>query len=279
MHWQTSKRRFDLTSRGLIMGIVNVTPDSFSDGGMFYDVGAAVAHGQELLRMGADILDIGGESTRPGSALVPAAEEARRVVPVIERLVAETGAPVSIDTWKAGVAEAALAAGAEIINDISGLIRDPAMLPLAARTGAGLVIMHMQGTPQTMQAAPRYEDVVAEVGAYFAERLEACRAAGIDGERVCFDPGIGFGKTLQHNLLLLKHLSALGEAAQGRPLLLGASRKSFISKILGRPALRDRDWPTVGITAYARAEGVRLLRVHDVPANRDALRLAEAVLG
>lgn len=278
MLWQTSKRTFDLTHRGLIMGIVNVTPDSFSDGGQFYDVEAAVAHGRQLLAQGADILDIGGESTRPGSALVPAEEEARRVVPVIERLVAETGAPVSIDTWKAGVAEAAVAAGAEIINDISGLTRDPDMLPLGARTSAGLVIMHMQGTPQTMQNAPRYDDVVREVGGFFAERLETCRAAGIAEERICFDPGIGFGKTLQHNLLLLKHLATLGEFAPGRPLLLGASRKSFIGKILGRMEMQDRNWPTVGITALARAEGARIHRVHDVTANRDAMRFAEAVM-
>jgi dihydropteroate synthase len=278
MLWRTSKRSFDLTRHGLIMGIVNVTPDSFSDGGQFYDIAAAVAHGKELLAEGADILDIGGESTRPGSALVPAEEEARRVVPVIQRLVAETGAAVSIDTWKAGVAEAALAAGAEIINDISGLTRDPAMLPLAARTEAGLVLMHMQGTPQTMQRDPRYGDVVAEVGAFFRERLETCRAAGIAEERLCFDPGIGFGKTLQHNLLLLKHLRPLGDTVPGRPLLLGASRKSFIGKILGSPEMNDRNWPTVAITAHARAEGARIMRVHEVKANHDALKFSEAAL-
>lgn len=278
MHWKTTRRTFDLSQRGLVMGIVNVTPDSFSDGGQFYDVAAAVAHGKALLAEGADILDIGGESTRPGSALVPAEEEARRVLPVIKQLVAETGACISIDTWKAGVARAAVQAGAEIINDISGLTRDPQMLEVAAETGAGVVIMHMQGTPQTMQADPRYIDVVADVSAFFQERLHTCRVAGIADDAMVFDPGIGFGKTVEHNLLLMRELAQLGAAAESRPLLLGASRKSTLGKVLGSNDMDDRYWPTVGITAHARAEGVRIVRVHDVRVNREAMRLVEAVL-
>lgn len=277
MIWQTKHHTLDLSSRGLIMGIVNVTPDSFSDGGQYHGLEAALAHGKLLLEQGADILDVGGESTRPGAAEVGAAEEIRRVVPVIEALVRETGALISVDTWKAEVAEAALAAGAEIINDISGLTRDPAMLPLAARSRCGLVLMHMQGTPQTMQLAPRYDDVVAEVGAFFAERLESCRAAGIAPERLCFDPGIGFGKTVEHNLQLLRGTARLQVFVPGRPLLLGVSRKSFIGKLLGDTRMELRDAPTAALTALGYRDGARVFRVHEVPGNLAALRMAEAV--
>ncbi|HXV04626.1 MAG TPA: dihydropteroate synthase [Solirubrobacterales bacterium] len=257
-----------------LMGVVNVTPDSFSDGGMYLDPAAAIAHGEELVRDGADLLDVGGESTRPGAEAVSAEEELRRVVPVIEGL-AGGSAVISIDTSKAAVAEAALGAGAEIVNDVTALRGDPEIGALCAERGAGLVLMHMQGDPRTMQEHPTYDDVVEDVKAFLAERLEAAVAAGVDEERVWLDPGIGFGKTLEHNLELLRRLGELREL--GRPLVIGASRKSFIGKIDGSP-VGERLGGTIAASLLAAAEGADVLRVHDVAEMAQALRLAQAIL-
>jgi len=277
MQWRTSQRTFDLTRRGAIMGILNVTPDSFSDGGRHAVLADALGHARRMISEGAEILDIGGESTRPGAAEVPASEEIARTVPVIRAIRREWDGCLSIDTMKAAVAAAALEAGADVVNDVSGLTGDPAMAAVCRDAGCGVVVMHMQGTPRTMQADPRYGDVVAEVRAFFEERLATLAAAGLDPATLCFDPGIGFGKTLEHNLALLRHLGGLSPA--GRPLLLGVSRKSFIGKLLGTPAVEDRNWPTVALTAYGRDLGVRLHRVHEVKPNVEALRMAEAILG
>lgn len=277
MLWRTSRRTFDLTHRGLIMGILNVTPDSFSDGGTHATTEAAVAHAKLMLEQGADIIDVGGESTRPGAVAVDEAEELRRVVPVISALRRLGDVCISIDTMKAPVAAAALAAGAEIINDVSALQYDPGMARVAAQTGAGVVLMHMQGAPRTMQAAPAYSDVVAEVRAALQASMDHARAAGVAEESIVLDPGIGFGKTLEHNLTLLRDPSAF--ALNGRPVLLGVSRKSFISRVLGTAEMSDRLWPTVALTSLARERGVRILRVHDVQENAHALRMTEAILG
>lgn len=277
MKWRCLDRTLDLSRRGEIMGIVNVTPDSFSDGGLFATVEAAVEQGRKLIAEGAALVDIGGESTRPGAADVDETEEMRRVLPVIERLAAEfPDAILSVDTCKASVAEAAVAAGARVVNDVRGF-RDPEMVAVAAATGAGLVIMHMRGTPRTMQHEPAYDDLRGEIVAFFQDRLDALVAAGVDPECVVFDPGIGFGKTLQHNLAILRELDRYPVA--GRPLLLGVSRKSFIGKVIGSDRLEDRSWPTVAITAHAREQGVRLHRVHEVKPNLESLRMAEAMLG
>lgn len=266
----------DLTRRGRIMGILNTTPDSFSDGGMNDGPGTAMDHARRMISEGAEIIDIGGESTRPGAAEVPEEEEISRTTPVIRALRAEWEGWISIDTSKAGVAEAALAAGADIVNDVSGL-RDPAMVAVCAAAGCGVVAMHMQGQPRTMQLSPSYEDVVREVREFFVERHESLTSAGIHPEALCFDPGIGFGKTLDHNLALLRSLDQL--AAQGRPLLLGVSRKSFLGQLLGEPAMDAREWPTAALTSLGREKGVLLHRVHNVKANLEALRLTEAIIG
>ena len=257
------------------MGIVNVTPDSFSDGGKFDKASAGIARALQLLEEGAAIIDIGGESTRPGADDVCAEEETRRVIPVIEGILKEAPeACLSVDTSKAPVARAAIDAGAKIINDVTGF-RDPAMIELASETGVGVAVMHMQGTPRTMQSNPCYDDVIADIRSFFEERNATLTAAGIDSEAIVFDPGIGFGKTQQHNLTLLRHLDQL--IVSGRPVLLGVSRKSFIGRILKSDDIADRNWPTVGITAHACALGVPLHRVHEVKPNLDALRMAEAM--
>jgi dihydropteroate synthase len=276
MIWRTARRRFDLGRRGVIMGVINVTPDSFSDGGCFAGVHEAVAHGLRLVAEGAEILDIGGESTRPGAEAVPADEEIRRVVPVVRALAARTGSALSIDTSKAEVARAALEAGAEIINDVTALQGDAGMAPLAARSGAGVVLMHMRGSPRTMQRNPDYTDVVAQVLEFLRERLAAAAAAGIDAERLAIDPGIGFGKTVEHNLRLIAGLP--GFAATGRPVLLGVSRKSFLATAAGCREMGDRDAPTVALTSLGRELGARLFRVHAVRPNKQALRMTEAIL-
>ncbi len=259
------------------MGILNVTPDSFSDGGEHFGVGSALGHARRMIAEGAELIDIGGESTRPGAIPVSAEEEIARTVPVIAALRAEWDGLISIDTSKAAVASAALAAGADIVNDVSGLLADPEMAGVCAASGCGVVVMHMQGSPQTMQAAPSYSDVVAEVMAFFTERLATLAAAGIDPAALCFDPGIGFGKNPAHNLALLRALDQI--PVGGRPLLLGVSRKSFIGKILGTDDLDAREWPTIAITASAREKGVMLHRVHSVRPNVEALRMTEAILG
>ena len=276
MIWRTSRRAFDLTHRGVIMGVINVTPDSFSDGGSFHNAEAAIAHGRRLADEGAEILDIGGESTRPGSAAVPVGEELRRVLPVIEGLARQTSAALSIDTSKADVARAALEAGAEIINDVTALVGDEAMARVGAESGAGVVLMHMRGTPRTMQKDPHYDAVARDVADFLRGRLEAARAAGIARDRLAVDPGIGFGKTVQHNLELIASLGTFADL--GCPVLLGASRKSFLATVADGAEPADRDAPTVALTSLGRELGARIFRVHAVRPNVQALRLTEAVL-
>ncbi|MBS0202002.1 MAG: dihydropteroate synthase [Planctomycetes bacterium] len=249
------------------MGIVNVTPDSFSDGGLFLTADAAVDQALKLIEEGADILDIGGESTRPGSAPVPDDDELRRVVPVIERLAALTRIPISIDTSKPAVARAALQAGARIVNDIAGL-RDPNMIDVCCQFPCGIVCMHMQGTPQTMQLNPQYAHVVSEIRDFFEERLQTLAGAGIRPDRIVFDPGVGFGKTARHNIEILNAVSQF--QTLGRPILIGHSRKRFLQKVIGR-AVDERLFGTVGVSVALAHQGVDILRVHDVAANRDAI--------
>jgi dihydropteroate synthase len=275
--WKIRDREIDLSRRARVMGIINATPDSFSDGGSFLDPQAALAHGLQMVAEGAEILDIGGESTRPGAQSVEADEEIRRVLPVIQALRRESQVLISIDTSKAAVARAALDSGADIINDVTGLRGDPDMPALAASTSAGVVIMHMQGQPHTMQLAPTYDDVVEEVGNFFRQALERSVAYGIDPMRIALDPGIGFGKTPEHNRRLLAELSAFLEF--GRPLLLGVSRKSFLGWLAGSSAMDDRFWPGVALTSLCRERGARILRVHDVKPHTEALRMTEAILG
>jgi dihydropteroate synthase len=258
-----------------LMGVVNVTPDSFSDGGLYLDPETAVAHGRELAEAGAEILDVGGESTRPGAEPVGEEEELRRVVPVIRGL-SGSQFRISVDTSKAAVAAAALDAGAEIVNDVTALRGDAEMAGLCAERGATVVLMHMLGDPRTMQRDPRYDDVVADVKAFLAERLEAAVGAGIDEERVWLDPGIGFGKTGAHNMELLRRLREL--RALGRPLVIGTSRKSFIGKVDGSAA-DQRLGGTIASSVLAAAEGADVLRVHDVAEMRQALTVAAAILG
>jgi dihydropteroate synthase len=261
----------------LVMGIVNVTPDSFSDGGAFLEAEAAIAHGRDLLAAGADLLDIGGESTRPGAVEVSATDEAARVVPVIEALAAD-GATVSVDTSKAVVAEAALAAGASIVNDVTALA-DPGMAPLCASAGAGgpgLILMHMKGTPRTMQEDPVYGDVVGDVRDFLAARMQLAIDAGVDEERIWLDPGIGFGKTVEHNLELIGRLGELVEL--GRPIVIGASRKNFIGRITDRE-VGDRLGGSIASNVLGLANGAEVLRVHDVAETIQAVRVAERILG
>ena len=272
--WKLDGKVLDLTQRALVMGVLNVTPDSFSDGGEFFATQAAVKHGLEMARSGADIIDVGGESTRPGSKPVSPNEEMERVLPVIRELAPSIQAHLSIDTSKAAVALAALEAGASIINDVSGGRNDPAMLSLAAEKGAALIIMHMQGTPETMQANPTYGDVVAEVVDFFRQQFAQAVRCGVDPMCIAFDPGIGFGKTISHNLELLANLSRL--RVENRPLVVGVSRKSFLGKIAGQSG--DRASATVALTSLLRARGADVIRVHDVASNSTALRTTEAVL-
>ena len=284
-HWRLRTRSLELPhpgaaiTRPLVMGIVNVTPDSFSDGGRHADIEAAVAHGLALVAEGADILDVGGESTRPFSEPVAETEELRRVAEVVRGLAAESGVPVSIDTSKAAVAERAIDLGAEIINDVTGLEADPRMLDVARATGAGVCAMHMQGTPQTMQLDPRYGNVVAEIHAYLAARRDALIASGIPLEKICLDPGIGFGKTHEHNLELMRHAGRFLDL--GAPILVGHSRKGFLTKLaersLGRPATEaDRDAATAGAACGLAAQGIQIIRVHAVGLVRAALELFSA---
>jgi len=261
-------------TRPRLMGVVNVTPDSFSDGGLYLDPEAAIRHGVELVRAGAAILDIGGESTRPGAEVVPADEELRRVVPVIEGL-AGLDAEISVDTSKAAIAAAALDAGAGIVNDVTALRGDAEMADLCAEREATVILMHMAGSPRTMQRDPRYDDVVAEVRDFLAARMEAALAAGIAAERIWLDPGIGFGKTAAHNLELLRRLAELADL--GRPLVVGTSRKSFIGRLDGSAA-SERLGGTIASSVLAAAEGARVLRVHDVAEVRQALTVTTAVL-
>jgi dihydropteroate synthase len=260
-------------SRPLVMGILNVTPDSFSDGGQYLDVSRAVEHALRMVDAGAALIDVGGESTRPGAPAVDAAEEIRRVAPVIEALAARGTVPISVDTSKPEVIAAATAAGASLINDVRAL-REPGALNAAARTHAAVCLMHMQGEPRTMQSDPQYQDVVAEVRDFLASRVHACLAAGIGRERLILDPGIGFGKRLQHNLALLAHLPEI--ARLGLPLLIGVSRKSMFGTLLGR-GLQDRLAGSLAAATAAALAGASILRVHDVAETLDAVKVAAAL--
>ncbi len=272
--WKVDGTVIDLTSRGMIMGVLNVTPDSFSDGGAFFATEAAVRHGIAMARSGADIVDIGGESTRPGARPVAPNEELDRVLPVVQELARSAEVHLSIDTSKAAVARAALDAGAVIINDVTGGRGDPEMFALAAEKRAALIIMHMQGTPQTMQLHPVYDDVVVEVAVFFRQQFELAVRFGIDPLCLAFDPGIGFGKTVVQNLELLVNLERL--RVDDRPLIVGVSRKSFLGKIAGVPL--GKTSATVALTSLLRERGAQILRVHDVAENANALRTTEAFL-
>jgi dihydropteroate synthase len=262
----------------VIMGVVNVTPDSFSDGGLFLDADAAVEHGRRLAREGADILDVGGESTRPGAGPVAADEELRRVLPVVERLAADSGpgdaVRISIDTTKADVAQAALEAGAAIVNDVSAFRFDPELAGVVADSAADCCLMHMLGEPRTMQQDPRYDDVVSDVKAFLEERLGFATDEGIAEERVWLDPGIGFGKTVEHNLELLRRLGEI--VAIGRPVVIGTSRKSFLGKLAGGRDEGERLPGTIATNVLALERGATVFRVHDVAQNADALAVAAA---
>ncbi len=274
--WQLRSHRLHLPRRPLVMGIVNVTPDSFSDGGQFLEHSAAADHALELVTAGADLLDIGGESTRPYSESVDAGTELARVLPVIQAISPHVLVPISIDTSKAEVAREALAAGAELINDITGLTGDDQMLGVAIESQAGVCAMHMRGNPQTMQDNPTYDDVVGEVLAFLKQRRDQLVAAGIPAERIALDPGIGFGKTHQHNLTLAAHAHRLHEL--GCPVLVGPSRKAFIGKVIGDKQA-NRTAGTAGVALALAVQGVQVVRVHDVAAVRQALLLFEACGG
>ena len=258
----------ELGEQPMVMGILNTTPDSFSDGGKYLAVDLAVEHGLRLAAEGADLLDIGGESTRPGAQPVSLDEELRRVIPVIERLKGLIQVPISIDTSKAEVAKQALRSGAQIVNDISGLRFDPQMIEVCCESACGLICMHIQGTPQTMQNAPQYRNVVQDLCDDFTARLNAFERAGLPRERIVLDPGIGFGKTADHNLEILQNIARFREL--GRPVLIGHSRKRFLQKVLGQ-TLDERLFGTVGVSIGLAAQNVDILRVHDVAANRDAI--------
>lgn len=260
----------------VIMGIVNVTPDSFSDGGKFFESSAAVEHALKLADEGAEIIDVGGESTRPKALPVPEAEELRRVIPVLEALASRVRVPISIDTQKPAVARAALAAGASIVNDIAANRTDDAMWRLIAQTEAGYVAMHMQGTPQTMHLNPTYGDVVQEVDAFFANRTQRLHAAGVAAEQVVLDVGIGFGKTVEHNLELLRHLNGLRRFR--RPLLLGVSRKSFLSQAAGGADASERLAAGLACSCWAVQQGVSIIRTHDVSPTLKAIRMTERMM-
>ena len=266
---------FQFPRLALVMGIVNVTPDSFSDGGSFFNADAAVAHAVALVEQGADILDIGGESTRPGAAPVGEAEELRRVIPVIEKLAASVSVPLSVDTMKPAVARAALAAGASIVNDVAANREDDPMWRVVAEAGSGYVAMHMQGSPQTMQSHPTYGDVVREMEDFFEGRMVRLKAAGVSPEQVVFDVGIGFGKTMEHNLQLLA--AARSFTRMGRPMLLGVSRKSFIGALLGA-GVTERLPASLACACLAIEAGVRIIRTHDVQETVQAVRMTEAIL-
>lgn len=259
------------------MGVLNVTPDSFSDGGEFLSVEKAVEHGVRMAAEGAQIIDVGGESTRPGAKAISASEEMARVLPVIAKLRERLGVLISIDTSKSAVAREALEAGASIINDVSGGRADPLMMRLAAEKKAAMIIMHMQGNPQNMQTSPHYVDVVTEVADFFRQQYACALESGIDSMAIAFDPGIGFGKTVQHNLELLANLRRL--RIHDRPLVVGISRKSSLGQMTGSTAMSDRLAPTVAFTALLRERGASILRVHDVKENVAALRVTELLLG
>jgi dihydropteroate synthase len=271
MHLQCANQKLDL-SHPVVMGVVNVTPDSFSDGGRFLERSKAIDHARQLIEEGAAILDIGGESTRPGAAEVSVEEELRRVVPVVEALAGK-GAVISVDTSKPEVMRAAAAAGAGIINDVRALAA-PGAMEAAAESGCAICLMHMQGDPRTMQQAPRYGDVVTEVKAFLESRAQSCRASGVPADRISIDPGFGFGKTLEHNAALLRRLDAFAET--GWPLVVGLSRKSMLQKILGRP-VGERLYGSLALAVMAAMKGAHIVRAHDVAATADALKTVSAI--
>ena len=271
--WSLPRSRFP-EGRTLVMAVLNVTPDSFSDGGRYAAADAAVEHGLRLAAEGADLLDVGGESTRPGSQPVSAEEELRRTLPVVRELVRRAGIPVSIDTTKAEVARAAIDAGAEVVNDVSGLLRDPGLGPVVARSGAALCLMHTRGTPQDMQQRATYRDLLGEVHDELLEALRRGLEAGVREDRIALDPGLGFAKIAEHNLLLLRRLRELTQL--GRPLLVGASRKSFLGKLSGKPAA-ERLTASIAAASVAALHGASVVRVHDVAATREALSVVDAV--
>ncbi|HEU0275946.1 MAG TPA: dihydropteroate synthase [Candidatus Udaeobacter sp.] len=274
--WKIGECVFDLSRQGLIMGVLNVTPDSFSDGGEFLHTESAVKHGLKMAAEGADIVDVGGESTRPGAESVSAKEELRRVIPVVEQLRRKSEVIISIDTSKAEVARAAICAGASIVNDVTGGRGDPEMMPTIAETRSAFVIMHMQGTPQTMQIAPQYTDVVLEIADFFRQQYERAIVYNIDPMAIAFDPGIGFGKTLEHNLELLAQIERI--RACDRPIVIGVSRKSFLGKLINSAQPSDRLAPAVALTSLLRLRGADVFRVHDVKENVNALKITEAIV-
>jgi dihydropteroate synthase len=274
--WKVGKRVFDVSRQGLIMGVLNVTPDSFSDGGEFLTADKATERALQMATKGAHIIDVGGESTHPSSEPVTVHEELRRVIPVIENLRRKLDVPISIDTSKAVVARAAIQAGASIVNDVTGGRGDEQMLPLVAETKSAFILMHMQGTPRTMQIQPRYTDVVAEISEFFRQQYARAIGLNIDPMAIAFDPGIGFGKTVEHNLELLAQLERL--RAHDRPLVVGVSRKSFLGKLIGSPEIRDRLVAGLALIPLLRARGADVFRVHDVKENVHALRVSEAIL-
>jgi len=279
MIWKLRKRSVNLSRSGLIMGVLNVTPDSFSDRGRFVDEDAAFRHAEQMVGEGAAILDVGGESSRPGSEPVQLGEELRRVIPVIQRIRAQfPDLCLSIDTYKAETARQALAAGVDIVNDISALRADNEMIEVLQQSNAGVILMHMRGTPKTMQIDPHYQDVVSEVLEFLRQRRDELVRCGIDRARIAIDPGYGFGKRLQDNLELMRHLSRFAEL--GQPIVVGISRKSTIAHLLGDSNLQvqDRMWPTVALTSLLREMGGHIFRVHDVRPNLEALRMTEAIL-
>jgi dihydropteroate synthase len=273
--WHLADQILHLGQRPLVMGIINVTPDSFSDGGSLARAEAAVTRGLTLVQEGTDLLDIGGESSRPGAVPVPLEEELRRVLPVVEQLAPQVSVPLSVDTYKAETARACLAAGARIINDITGLAGDSAMPEVVREAGAGVILMHMQGTPATMQLEPHYEDVVGDISRFFEERLQVLADLGIARERIVLDPGIGFGKTLDHNLEILARLKEFQHL--GRPVCLGVSRKRFVGEVRKRP-VQQRLAGSLAAVLHAMSRGaVQIVRVHDVAETCDAVNLFEAI--
>jgi dihydropteroate synthase len=271
---QARDRLIEFHDRPLIMGVVNVTPDSFFDGGRYLDAEAAVAHAVRLVEEGADLLDVGAESTRPGADIVNEADECRRAIPVVAAVARAVTVPISIDTSKAAVACAALEAGAVLVNDVTALRGDPAMVDVVARTGAGIVLMHMHGTPRTMQQAPHYDDVVGEISEFFEERIRFAVAHGIVRRQIILDPGIGFGKLLVHNLTLLAQLHSFEQFEC--PLLVGVSQKAFLGQLVDRP-VQERQWATAAAVAMAVDRGAGILRVHDVKTMKDVVQVAAAI--
>lgn len=275
IRWKIRDDLYSCSDKGMIMGILNVTPDSFSDGGEYIDLGIAVSIAQKLIEEGADIIDVGGESTRPDALVVPLDIELKRTIPVIKALRKTSNCLISIDTSKAEVAEAAIDAGADIINDVTGLTGDVGMLAVCKKTKASVVVMHMQGNPRNMQKNPYYTNVIDEVRSYFSERLDTLGKAGVEFQRICLDPGIGFGKSVEHNSELLRRLTDFHHFE--RPIMVGASRKSLIGKILDSANPKDRDWGTVALTSYTAMHGAHIHRVHEVKKNAQALKMIEAI--